>query len=130
MKLTLFSTVERNILILTNKNVIQMAKRIQWTKKLKVSLGLIQQLSLGQNFYTVTTNLSFLRQKTKQVIIRVKTLKFRLKSFMGTVLVIFKTLHVKNESNINVRGFLGAWYKMSLYHTFYNKISDKLIKTR
>ena len=32
MKLTLFSTVETNIL--TNKNVIQMAKKIKWTKKL------------------------------------------------------------------------------------------------
>ena len=40
MKLTLFSNVERNIL--TNKNVIQMTKRIKGTKKLKVSLGFIQ----------------------------------------------------------------------------------------
>ena len=35
--LTLFSAN-----ILTNKNVIQVAKRIRWTKKLKVSQGLIQ----------------------------------------------------------------------------------------
>ena len=40
MKLILFSTIESNIL--TNKNVMQMAKRIKWTKKPKVSLGLIQ----------------------------------------------------------------------------------------
>ena len=40
MKLTLFSNVESNIL--TNKIVIQMTKRIKRTKKLKVSLGLIQ----------------------------------------------------------------------------------------
>ena len=37
---TLFSTVENNIL--TNKNVMQMVKRIKWTKKLKSSQGLIQ----------------------------------------------------------------------------------------
>ena len=35
MKLALFSTVESNIL--TNKNVIQMAKRVIRTKKLKLS---------------------------------------------------------------------------------------------
>ena len=40
MKLTLFSTVDSNIL--TNKNVMQMVKRIKWTKKLKLSQGLIQ----------------------------------------------------------------------------------------
>ena len=40
MKLTLFTTVESNIL--TNKNVTQMAKKIEWTKKLQLSQGLIQ----------------------------------------------------------------------------------------
>ena len=35
MKLTFFTTVESNIL--TNKNVTQMAKRIEWTKKLQLS---------------------------------------------------------------------------------------------
>ena len=40
MKLTLFSTVENNIL--TNKNVMKMAKRIKLTKELKVLLRLIQ----------------------------------------------------------------------------------------
>ena len=40
MKLALFSTVESNIL--TNKNVIQMAKKIKWTKKLKLLQSLIQ----------------------------------------------------------------------------------------
>ena len=40
MKLALFSTVESNIL--TNKNVTQMAKKIKWTKKLKLLQSLIQ----------------------------------------------------------------------------------------
>ena len=39
-KLVLFSIVESNIL--TDKNVIQFAKRIKSTKKLKLSQGLIQ----------------------------------------------------------------------------------------
>ena len=37
IKLTLFSNVESNIL--TNKNVMQIAKRIKLTKKLKLSQG-------------------------------------------------------------------------------------------
>ena len=45
MKLALFSTVENNTL--TNKNVIQLVKRTKWTKKLKLSQGLIQKLSQG-----------------------------------------------------------------------------------
>ena len=47
-------------------------------------------------FWTVTTNVLLLRQKTKQTVIRIKTLKFRLKYSMGMLLqVIFKILHVK-----------------------------------
>ena len=71
MKLALFITIESYIL--TNKNVIQMAKRIKLTKKLKLSQGLIQQVPLGQNLCTVTTNVLFLRQKTKQTVLRIKT---------------------------------------------------------
>ena len=54
MKLALFSTTVNNIL--TKKNVTQMAKRIKWNKKLKLSQGLIQQLPLIQMFCTVTKN--------------------------------------------------------------------------
>ena len=39
VKLTLFSTVESNIL--TDKNIMQMATIIKWLKKLKLSQGLI-----------------------------------------------------------------------------------------
>ena len=49
---------------------------------------------------------------------------------MGILMGIFKILYVKNESNKKIRDFPGAWYKMSLYHMFYNKISNKLIKLR
>ena len=40
MKLSLFRIIENNIL--TNKDVIQMVKSINWTKKLILSQGLIQ----------------------------------------------------------------------------------------
>ena len=71
VKLALFSTVGGYIL--NNKNVIRMAKRIKLTKKLKLSQGLVQQVPLGQNLCTVTTNVLFLRQKTKQTVLRIKT---------------------------------------------------------
>ena len=40
MKLTIFSAVGNNIL--TIKNAIQMAEKMKWTRKLKLSQGLIQ----------------------------------------------------------------------------------------
>ena len=80
MKLALFSTTVNNIL--TKKNVTQMAKRIKWNKKLKLSQGLIQQLPLIQMFCTVTKNVLFLKQKAKKIVITLITLKFRLKSFV------------------------------------------------
>ena len=80
MKLALFSTAVNNIL--TKKNVTQMAKRIKWNKKLKLSQVLIQQPPLIQMFCTVTKNVLCLKQKTKQIVITLITLKFRLKAFV------------------------------------------------
>ena len=97
-KLGLFSTVESNIL--TNKYVIQMIKRINELRNLNFH-EVRSKILLGQNFRTVTKNVLFLRQKTKKIMIRIKTLKFRLKSFMGMLQKVLsgKTLHIKNESN-------------------------------
>ena len=44
---------------------------------------------------------------------------------MGMLPGIFETNQVKTISEFYV-----ASYKKSLYHTFYNKISNKLIKTK
>ena len=97
-KLGLFSTVESNIL--TNKYVIQMIKRINELRNLNFH-EVRSKILLGQNFRTVTKNVLFLRQKTKKIMIRIKALKFRLKSFMGMLQKVLsgKTLHIKNESN-------------------------------
>ena len=123
-KLGLFSTVESNIL--TNKYVIQMIKRINELRNLNFH-EVWSKILLGQNFRTVTKNVLFLRQKTKKIMIRIKALKFRLKSFMGMLQKVLsgKTLHIKNESNKHQSHV--AWYKKYLYHTFYDEISNKLV---